>query len=156
MKSRIRVGALIFKDNKILLVKHVHPETGYIWWVPPGGGLQDEETIYDCAKREAFEETGLKIKTGNLAYLRQFIYREFKQNNMDVYIVAEIESGTETIKNIYGKGDDEHFIKEVGYFSKEAIQEINVFPEILKTWLWEDRETGFKNIRFIGVEYDKS
>ena len=36
MKNRIRAAAII-DNNKILLVKHVHPITGFEWWVPPGG-----------------------------------------------------------------------------------------------------------------------
>ena len=36
MENRIRAGVLIFDDDKMLLVKHVDPEDGYIWWVVPG------------------------------------------------------------------------------------------------------------------------
>ena len=58
MNHRIRVATIIINNQKILLVKHVHPETGYAWWVPPGGGLEDKDaSIFDCAKREVFEET---------------------------------------------------------------------------------------------------
>ncbi len=43
MKNRIRSAAIIVRDNKILLVKHVHPKTGFVWWVPPGGGIEESD-----------------------------------------------------------------------------------------------------------------
>lgn len=69
MQHRIRAAAIIINDNKILLVKHVHPETGHEWWVPPGGGVEEiDNSIFDCAKRETFEETNLKIDVSRLLY----------------------------------------------------------------------------------------
>jgi len=156
MQNRIRVGVLIFKENKILLVKHVHPETGYTWWVPPGGGIKDKETIFEAAIREVHEETGLKVKLNKIVYLRQFIYNEFKQNNIDIYLISKLSKGTETIENIYGKGNDENFIKELKYFSKSDLKLINVFPSILKDQMWEAKKKRFAKIRFFGVETDKN
>ncbi|MBI2151535.1 NUDIX hydrolase [Candidatus Woesearchaeota archaeon] len=155
MQNRIRVGALLFKDNLILMVKHVNPKNGYVWWVPPGGGINNNETIFECAEREAFEEVGLKIKSRNIAYLRQFIYEEFQQNNIDIYITADILGGKETMSNMYGKGQDEHFIKELKWFSEEELKQVNVFPKILQTTMWADRLNHFSNIKFIGVERDR-
>lgn len=154
MISRIRVGVLIFKDDKILLVKHVHPKTGFTWWVPPGGGLDGQETIFECGAREVQEETGLSVEFDKIAYIRQFIYREEDQNNMDVYITASSMDGIETIDNIHGKGPDDQYIKELRYFSREEIQDITVFPEILQGQMWDDLKSAFPHPVFIGVEYD--
>ncbi|PIZ52623.1 NUDIX hydrolase, partial [Candidatus Woesearchaeota archaeon CG_4_10_14_0_2_um_filter_33_10] len=71
LENRIRVGVLIFEDNKILLVKHVDPITGFTWWVPPGGGLKETESIFECGKREVKEETNLKVSLDKIVYIRQ-------------------------------------------------------------------------------------
>ncbi len=156
MINRIRVGVLLFKQDKLLMIRHVNPDDGYEWWVPPGGGIQDSETIYESAKREVYEEAGLKIKTGKPIYLRQFIYEEFKQNNIDIYITADIIEGKETIANLMKeKTNDSRFIKELRYFSEEEIQKINVFPKILQERMWKDRKEGFQNLIFFGIERDK-
>ena len=155
MEPRIRVGVLIFKEEKLLLVKHVNPADGFTWWVPPGGGIESHETIHEAARREVHEETGLDVKPGDPVYMRQFIYEEFGQNNMDIYLTATVLGGSETMEHMYGKGNDEHFIKELGYFSKEDIQGITVFPKALQSRLWDDREEGFPKIVFLGVERDK-
>ena len=82
MKHRIRVATIIINDNKILLVKHVHPETGYTWWVPPGGGIEEfDSSIFDCAKREAFEETNLTIENSRILYIRP-VWPRFNHLNL--------------------------------------------------------------------------
>ena len=73
MKNRIRVAVLLFKNEKILMIKHIDPKTKFEWWVPPGGGLEGKETVFDCATREVFEESGLNVDVQKLVYIRQFI-----------------------------------------------------------------------------------
>ena len=155
MKARISVGVLIFKDNKILLIKHVHPKTGFTWWVPPGGGVKGTESIFETAIREVFEETGMKIILDKIVYIRQFIYYDQEENNIIIYLTAGETKGKETIKNIKGKGVDEYYIKELHYFDKEELENETVYPEILKTEMWDDHKKGFPCIKFIGVETDK-
>lgn len=155
MKNRIRVGVLLFKNDTILLVRHVNPKNSYEFFVPPGGGIQNDETIFEAAIRETFEETGLIINAEKIVYFRQFIFEEFEQNNIDIYVIGNIISGNLTINNMYGKGDDENFIQNVGFFSKDQIKNMNVFPKILKNKVWEDKKKGFPDIKFIGIERDK-
>ena len=71
MKNRIRSAAIIIDKNKVLLVKHVNPVTKEEFWVPPGGGIEShDENIFECAKRETHEETGLTIEVEKIIYLR--------------------------------------------------------------------------------------
>jgi len=74
MIYRIRVAAIVLQEQKILLVKPVHPKTGFEWWVPPGGGLEElDRNIHDCAIRETWEETGYNIETNEIIYIREFV-----------------------------------------------------------------------------------
>ncbi len=152
MKNRIRVGVFLFKDHKVLLIKHVNPETGETWWVPPGGGIQGAESIFEAAKREAKEEANLDIETGKVCYVRQFIYEEFDQNNADFYITAKVVGGDEHIGNLKGMGGDEHFIKELKYFSQKEIADITVYPSVLRDIVWQDLAKGFPELKFLGVQ----
>ncbi|HEU4325233.1 MAG TPA: NUDIX domain-containing protein [Roseiflexaceae bacterium] len=50
---------LIDNDNRVLLFRSAD-EAGRPFWVPPGGGSEPGETAAQTARRELWEETGLR------------------------------------------------------------------------------------------------
>jgi len=66
IRPHIGVGILLIRDNHLLLVKRkFDPDAGY--WSIPGGHLDLGEKVRVAAEREAFEETGFKVKVSKLA-----------------------------------------------------------------------------------------
>ncbi len=59
-RPRIGVGIIIVKDGKILMGQRKNSH-GSGAWSFPGGHLEFNETIEDCARREILEETGLTV-----------------------------------------------------------------------------------------------
>jgi len=58
---RVGVGAIVIKDDAVLLVRRgINPGKGL--WAIPGGNLNLGETLQDAAEREIMEETGIEIK----------------------------------------------------------------------------------------------
>jgi 8-oxo-dGTP diphosphatase len=154
MNQKISTGVLIFKDDKILLVKHVDPHSGFTWWVPPGGGINGDESIFQAAEREVMEEVGLTAKVGKIVYIRQLIYKQLESNVLTIYMLAESVKGELTTSNLDEEDLDSKYIKELKYFSKDEIQKIKVFPEIFSDEMWKDYENNFPEIKFIGVSND--
>lgn len=151
MRHRIRAAALIVENDCILLVQHVHPETGETWWVPPGGGVEIiDNSIFDCARRETFEETGLDVKLDRIVYIREFADQENQAYHLELFISSSWHDGELTIANIQGSGPDEHYIKEVRWVSKADIGELVVYPGILKDKFWEDQSQGYPKTRYLG------
>jgi 8-oxo-dGTP diphosphatase len=48
--------------SKVLLGKNVKNAHVLVGWILPGGKLEKSETLEECAVREIFEETGVRIK----------------------------------------------------------------------------------------------
>jgi 8-oxo-dGTP diphosphatase len=61
MDHRIKVRVLLLHEGKLLLVAHRHQASGAVWWSPPSGTIERDESILACAVREVWEETGLTI-----------------------------------------------------------------------------------------------
>lgn len=136
MKARVRVGVLIIKESKILLIRHVNPSTGQEFWVTPGGGMKNiDDSIFHCAKRETFEEAGLKIKLSKkIKFIRQWYDKENNRLQVEIFLLAKSFKGKLTMDNLLGQGADEDWIKELKFLSKKDMEKLSIFPESLKKY----------------------
>ncbi|HEV2087542.1 MAG TPA: NUDIX domain-containing protein [Cryptosporangiaceae bacterium] len=60
---------LLDPDDRVLLLRGwdpADPAAGH-WWITPGGGLEDGEDPVAGARREVYEETGLRLDADQLA-----------------------------------------------------------------------------------------
>jgi ADP-ribose pyrophosphatase YjhB (NUDIX family) len=57
MEPRIRVSAMLRREDRILLVRQEKP--GKEYWLLPGGGVNAGESLVDALHRELAEEVGL-------------------------------------------------------------------------------------------------
>lgn len=65
----LSVGVIVFKDTKVLLVRHNYGSANGKY-LNPGGYLKDGELPEDAAKREVAEETGVRISPIGMIALR--------------------------------------------------------------------------------------
>ena len=96
-QPKVGVGVIIVKDSKVLLGqrKNAHGQGS---WSFPGGHLEYQETIEDCAKREVLEETDLEIKDiRKLAFTNDVFLKEAK-HYVTLFVIAKYASGTLKIK----------------------------------------------------------
>ena len=147
MENGIRAGILVFNDDKLLLVKQFYPEDGFTWWVVPGGRVEEDETILECAERETLEETSLEVKAGRVIYLRQYIDRPAGINSIEIFLTCDGFEGSVAHKKQW----ESENIEEVGFFTRQETEEMNVLPPELKKHVWLDYDVGFPSIKFLGI-----
>ncbi len=97
MYPRIGVGTIIFDGTKVLMGLRKGSHGGGTWCFP-GGHLEMYETPEECAIRETFEETGLKIN--NLAHgpWTNDIFQDTSKHYISIFILAAEYSGEIAIK----------------------------------------------------------
>lgn len=137
MKHRISAGVLALRDNRILLVRHFRPGI-HDFWAGPGGGVEGNEQLYEAAEREAFEETGLRVRAHTLAYIDELI--DDSGRMVKFWFLADYLSGEIDVSANPAEGEA---ISEAGWFARDALPTGHVFPEILRDRFWHDLTPGF-------------
>jgi len=84
----IVVGAIVFKENKILMVKETKKEC-YGKWAFPAGHLEENESILEGVIRETKEETGCDIQLKKV-----FPIITTNKNIIMIHILAELINDT--------------------------------------------------------------
>ena len=70
--ENIRTRVIVLHQGCILMIRPDgnDPEAA---WTLPGGGLNPHESLAECARRETLEETGIPVRVGRIAFLREWI-----------------------------------------------------------------------------------
>jgi len=89
---KVTVDGVIFKNNKILLIKRKNePFKGK--WALPGGFVEYGEKVEDAVIREIFEETSLKTKICDIFGIYSEPNRDPRGHVISVVYLLEIISG---------------------------------------------------------------
>ncbi|MDA0978932.1 MAG: NUDIX hydrolase [Proteobacteria bacterium] len=80
MPERRRTGVLCLHDGKLLAIELRDPASGSTFWSLPGGEIEANETIEECAIRETREETGYTVRLTGPALTNQY---RFQWNGLD-------------------------------------------------------------------------
>lgn len=142
-KQRIRCVGILVENNQVLMVLHKHLTQEEYWLMPPGGGLIGDETVYEAAVREVFEETNIRTRPCRIIYIRQFLEDERLYHNLEVYVLLErigghLEAGTDPEEDI-------QYIQEVGFYSQEDLGKspLTVHPNMMRHQFWQDAGRDF-------------
>ena len=100
---RLAVGAVVFKDEHVLLVRRGQPPAEDLWAIP-GGSVEIGETLQDAAEREIHEETGIRIRAAEPIYTFDVIERDKTGSIRFHYVIVDLSA--EYVSGELTAGDD--------------------------------------------------
>lgn len=94
---KVGLGVMVVKDGKVLMGKRKNAH-GAGEWCFPGGHLEFNESFEHCAKRETFEEAGIRIKNIRFLTATNDIFKKENKHYITIYMKADYASGKVTLK----------------------------------------------------------
>jgi ADP-ribose pyrophosphatase len=88
-QPRVAVGAIVFKNDKVLLVRRGKPPAEDLWAIP-GGRVEIGETLQEAAEREILEETGIAIRALEPVYTFDVIDRDADGRTRFHYVIVDL------------------------------------------------------------------
>ena len=124
----VGVGAVIFKNDQLLLVKRrFEPEAQF--WSLPGGLVEWGETVEEAIIRETREECGIEIGPIRLVDIIDFIERDERGEIRYHYVLVDFEA-----RYLGGEVAPESDAADARWFSPSELTEISL-PEITRKFL---------------------
>jgi ADP-ribose pyrophosphatase YjhB (NUDIX family) len=114
-------GICINRKGQVLMVLQGKPDEQKLW-ATPSGGLEQNESIEECCKREVLEETGYEVEVIKQLFIKDGISYGFQ---VEVhYFEVRIIGGNATIQ------DPDQLIYDIAWKSADEILELELsFPE---------------------------
>jgi 8-oxo-dGTP diphosphatase len=117
---RVAVGAVVFKGDRVLLVRRGRAPAKGLWAIP-GGSMELGETLQAAAEREIFEETGIMIRAGEPVLTFDVIETDNDGRIRFHYVIVDMIA--DYIGGGLHPGDD---AAEARWVSAQALNRLNV------------------------------
>ncbi len=134
--TRPRVCAAIFRNEHILMVRHVHHGKNY--WTLPGGAVESCESLHEAVIREVFEETNLRVKIGRYLFKEEYslgtnyCFEAIAEDEEEIQLGSDPEEVAKPV--------DERILQEVAWRSLEEVKDdwmvvkaLNVLTQFSRT-----------------------
>lgn len=123
---------LLNRDDRVLLFRG-EDASEPTYWFTVGGGMDDGETEIDCAVRETWEETGLRLDPDNIEgpiweELSEFVIQGRLYRQTNVFYVARVDDFEVSYAGF--DGIERALVREHRWWSADEIAaaDVPVFP----------------------------
>ena len=100
---RVAVGAVVFREDRVLLVLRGKPPAEKQWSIP-GGCVELGETLQEAAEREITEEAGIIIQAKNPIYTFDVIEHDENDDIRFHYVIVDLAA--DYVSGELSAGDD--------------------------------------------------
>uniref|UniRef100_A0A7C2V9T7 NUDIX domain-containing protein n=1 Tax=Ignisphaera aggregans TaxID=334771 RepID=A0A7C2V9T7_9CREN len=99
------VGAIVISEGRILLVKR-NAEPGRGLWSIPGGAIEPGESIYEAARRELVEETGVDALPLGIIGIVNVVVKDSSNRTRYHYVILDVLFDEKSIRGVLRPGGD--------------------------------------------------
>lgn len=135
----IRVGAIIIKNRKFLMVEN--EKSDYFYSV--GGRIKFGETAEEAIIREVFEETGVKMEIDRLGFIHENYFLGDSPSNLgkliyeiSFYFYMKVPEDYKPVCESFTEDATKEFLKWVDFN-----EDVKMYPTFFKTELKNPSET---------------
>ena len=135
----IRVGAIIMKDGRILMVGNERSD--YLYSV--GGRIKFGETAEEAIRREVLEETGVKMETDRLGFVHEnYFYGDAPSNlgkliyEISFYFYMKVPSNFAPVSESFTEDNSKEHLKWVS-----LDDDVKMYPGFFTTELKNPTDT---------------
>jgi 8-oxo-dGTP diphosphatase len=121
----VGIGAIIIRDDRVVLVKRAHPPIQGQWSIP-GGVLEVGELVREAAAREAREETGLLVEPGELLGVYDRVLRDGEHRVQYHYVLIDF-----LCRPVAGELQAASDAAEVCWFKRKELAGLNLAEDTL-------------------------
>jgi 8-oxo-dGTP diphosphatase len=121
-KPRVAVGAVVIRDEAVLLVRRGKPP-GEGRWAIPGGSVRLGESLQAAAERELLEETGVTVKAGQPVLTFETIRKDAAGRVAYHYIIIDLEADY-----VAGRPQAADDAADARWVTKDELPELDVVP----------------------------
>ena len=125
-QPRVAVGAIVFKNDKVLLVRRAKAPSEDLWAIP-GGKVRLGESLTKAAEREIKEETGITILAREPVYTFDHIEADSNSRIRFHYVIVDLSA--DYVSGKTQPGDD---ALEARWISSAALKDLNVSKKTLE------------------------
>lgn len=141
-QKRIRAVAIIVNDGKVLLMHRINK--GKEYYVFPGGGVEERESVEQAVMREVQEETSLNVTIEKLLY--HHIYEDI--DNEQFFYLCRYISGKPNLGNANELQEmtngGNNFYQPL-WIEVTDLHKLLLYPLEIRDWFVEDVRINFKD-----------
>jgi ADP-ribose pyrophosphatase YjhB (NUDIX family) len=141
--TRIRIAALIVKDDRILLAEH--EKNGKRYYLLPGGGMEYGESIEEAIKRELIEEAGLPIAVGDLLWTVDSVPPDLHRHVLNLIVEARALSEELT-------PTPDRVLRDIVWVPLAELERTTLFPDT-RAEILDYLKTGVIRSRILGKRW---
>ncbi len=133
LKKRRTARVLLFDEaGRVLLIRFVVPRAAgdFVFWVTPGGEIEQGETEAEAAAREVREELGVSVAVAGPVFIEanQFEHQGEMRDNTDYFFAAKCAADAPKLSGV--TAEEIAVMREIRWWSREEVEATaeRIFP----------------------------